>query len=198
MEASAKARDALTLIFLATTIISAGVAAISTNHYVEFFPAMQQLRLGISSFTFSPTNTSLGAVVSFAILNPSSYTGIGVTDFVTNFTVQAPGNNIIPQGVVNFNFKPASLDPQKTVTVSIPITGSGNGPYYVHQLLSQYTTAQFRFNFTSTVFLSTFLQNYATVQTDYECTTTVNVGSCAEVGVLLKTHPGPGTSAGGG
>ena len=198
MEVAGRARDILTMIFLASTVGSAGVAGVFTYHYTEFFPAMKQLQLDIPSFNFNPTNLSLNATVTFTITNPSSYSGVRVTDFVTNFTVQAPGNIIIPQGIVNFYIQPAALDPQNRVTLRIPLMGSLSGPYRVYQLLSNYTTSQFRFNFTSTVFLSTFLQSYATIQAVYECTTTTGAGSCAQAAVLLKTHPGPGTSAGGG
>jgi len=158
---------------------------------------MKQLQLNISSFTFNPTNISLNALVVFTVTNPSSYSGVSMTDFVTNFTIQAPGGFIMPQGFVNFFARPTALDPQNNVTLKVPLTGSLNGPYRVYQLLSQYTTSQFRFNFTSTVFLSTFLDRYAALQAIYECTTTIGAGSCTQAGALLRVHPGPGTSAGG-
>lgn len=168
-----------------------------TYHYTQFFPAMKQLQLDISSFSFNPAPLSLNATVVFTVTNPSSFSGVSMTDFITDFTVQAPGNFILPQGFVSFNVQAAPLDPQKQVTLRIPLTGSLNGPYKVYQLLKQYAISQFRFNFTSTVFLSTFLQSYATLQARYECTTTIATGSCAQAAVVLITHPGPGTSAGG-
>jgi hypothetical protein len=197
MQAAERARDILTVIFLAATVTSAGVAGVFTYHYTQFFPSMKQLQLDISSFSFNPTNISLNGLVVFAVRNPSSYSGVSMTDFVTNYTIQAPGNFILPQGVVNYLVRPASLDPQNNVTLKIPLIGSLNGPYRVYQLLSTYPTSQFRFNFTATVFVSTFLQSYATLQAVYDCTTTINSGTCAQAGVLLKTHPGAGTSAGG-
>jgi hypothetical protein len=158
---------------------------------------MKQLQLDISSFSFNPTSLSLNATVVFTVMNPSSYSGVSITDFITTFTIQAPGNIIIPQGIVPFYVRPTALEPQNRVTLRIPITGTLTGPYRVYQLLSQYATSQFRFNFTSTVFLSTFLYTHAAVQALYECTTTTSAGSCAQAGVLLKTNPGPGTTAGG-
>lgn len=197
MEIAERGRDILTLTFLATTIVSAAVGGVYTYHYTQFFPAMKQLQLDIPSFSFNPTPLSLNATVVFKVTNPSSFSGVSMTDFITNFTVQAPGNIILPQGFVIFNVQTAALDPQNPVIMRIPLTGSLSGPYRVYQLLTNYTISQFRFNFTSTVFVSTFLQSYATLQATYECTTTIAAGSCAQAGVLLKTHPGPGTSAGG-
>jgi len=198
MEVAARARDILTMIFLITTVTSAGVAGVFTYHYVQFFPSMKELRLDISLLSFNPTPLSLNATVIFKVTNPSSYSGVSLTDFVTNFTIQAPGNVIIPQGFVDVYIRPKALDSQNQITLRVPITGSRDGPYKIYQLLNTYTPSQFRFNFTSTVFVSTFLQSYATVQAIYECTTTINTGSCDQAAVLLKTHPGPGTSAGGG
>ncbi len=190
-EVVGRGRDILTLIFLSTTIASAGVGGIYTYHYTQFFPAINQLQLDISSFSFNPTSSSLNATVVFTITNPSSYSGIRITDFITDLTIQAPGNITIPQGIVPFYVRPTTLDPQNRVMLRIPFTGSLNGPYRVYQLLSMYTTSQFRFNFTSTVFLSTFLYVHAGVLAVYECTTTTIAGSCAQAGVLVKITPGP-------
>ena len=124
-----------------------------------------------------------------------------MTDFTTDLTIQAPGNNTIPQGIVPFYVQPTTLDPQNRITLRIPITGSLYGPYRVYELLSRYTTSQFRFNFTSTIVLSTFLYTKASVQAVFECTATTSASSCVQAGVLLilvRTAPGGGSAAGGG
>jgi hypothetical protein len=196
--ASARAKETLTLIFLAVALTSAVVGGAFTTRYTQFFPALKQVQLNIPSFTFIPTNTSLNARVNFAITNPSSYSGFTLTDFLTNFTIQGPGNVIIPQGLITSYQTRSSIDPGRPVTFAIPFSGFLSGPYRVYQIISSgATTSQFRFNFTATLFLSTFLDAYTSVIMVYQCTTTIQTGSCEEVALLLKNNPGASPYGGG-
>jgi hypothetical protein len=196
--ASAKARETLILIFLAVTLTSAGVGGAFTTRYSQFFPALQQIQLSIPSFTFNPTNTSLNARVDFAITNPSSYSGFTLTDFLANFTIQAPGNIVIPQGLIPSYLTRSSIDPGKPVRFGISFSGFLSAPYQVYQIIrGGATTSQFRFNFTATMFLSTFLDAYTSVIVVDQCTTTIQIGSCIEAALLLKTNPGASPYGGG-
>jgi hypothetical protein len=196
--ASAKARETLILIFLAVTLTSTAVGGAFTTRYSQFFPALQQMQLNIPSFTFNPTNTSLNARVTFMITNPSSYSGLILTDFLANLTIQGPGNVIIPQDLIPSYLTRSSIDPGKPVTFSIPFSGVRYAPYQVDQMIRNgATTAQFRFNFTATNFLSTFLDSYTSVIVVYQCTATIETGSCTQAAVLLKTNPGTSPYGGG-
>jgi hypothetical protein len=115
-----------------------------------------------------------------------------MTGFLTDFTIQAPENVIIPQGSVEFNVQPSALNPKGSVSLRVPLIGVLEGPYRVYQMLSTYALSQFRFNFTSTVLLSTFLGG---AQGFYDCTAVIGSGSCFQVAVAFGTphvnsHPG--------
>jgi len=190
-------RDILTIALIITTVVSAGVAIPYTYDYYQFYPAVKQLGLTISSFDFNPTNTSLNAIVVFNITSPSSYSGLAVTYLTATDDIRAPGNVTIPQGLIPYSPPRRDLTPGTHVIFAIPFIGEGYGPYRVTQFLKTNSTKpQFIFEYAVSLFLSSFLDTYAEVILAYSCSATVNSGSCTSAGIFLNLK-GPSSSGGG-
>jgi len=190
-------RDILTLAFMITTVVFAGVAVPYTYSYYQFYPAIKQLGLTISSFDFNPTNTSLNAVVVFNITSPSSYSGLTLTYLTAADDIKVPGNVTILQGLIPYQPPAKALTPGSHVIIPIPFIGEGYGPYRVTQFLKTNTTKpQITFEYAVSLFLSSFLDTYAEIILTYSCTATVNSGNCVSAGILLNLK-GPSASGGG-
>jgi hypothetical protein len=191
-------RDAITILLVITTIFSSTVAGVYTYNYYQFYPALQKLQLSIPALEFYPTNNSLNGWAIFSLKNPTGYTGLGLTDMQTFYDIETPFGSSIPQGLIGVQPPRETLSPGTTRTFNVSLPGSGDGPYLVTQMVRQGTpVSQFAFNFTAKVYLSSFMDTYATFIIAYTCHSPVGGGTCTEAGESLFTT-GPSTTPGGG
>jgi len=193
-------RDLLTLVFVISTIASSAVAGAYTYNYYQFYPALRSIELKVYSFQYNPTNTSLNAQAVFTIENPSSYSGFTMTEVLASFDISPPGGGVIPQGLTLYELgHSVALTPGKITSLKIPFTGTGNGPITVYNMIQnhQATQSQFIFDYRVEVYVSTFMDTYASIIILYACTTQGTTGQCQQGEIALATT-GPSSNGGGG
>src|SRR5207237_7506633 len=92
-----------------------------------------------------------------------------------------------------------SLPAGSTVTFNLSFSGFRSGPGDGYRMVQAGAPlSQFNFNFTSGVFLSTFLDTYASIRALYTCSSQMGGGTCIQVGILLNSTPSPSVGGGGG
>lgn len=183
---------------IAITIISASVAGAYSYNYYQFYPAIQSLQLNIPSLTLNPNMTSLNAMVVFSLQNPTSYNGLSVTEFEPSFNMYWTNGTYVPAGgTIEYVPPILTLPAGKTDMYNLSFSGYLKGPGMVYSWIQQKqaTVSDFYFNFTIGIFLSTFLNTYASLKALFNCGAQVGGGTCTELGVLLNSTP---TSGGGG
>ncbi len=185
----------LLLAFLVATIVLSTVGALDTLNYVQYFPALEQLRVNVQSLQYRPNNSSLNGNVTLQFENPTGYTGLGLQALNVNFTIIANESTTIPQGVISYTIFPATLDPSSMINYTLPLDGNGNGPSTVTQTLK--TGGTIRFIFSVDVFLKTFLDAVYRTSIPYQCTNNQIPASCDQIGILILSKNG-GPSGGGG
>jgi len=193
-------RDLLTLVFVISTIASSAVAGAYTYNYYQFYPGLRSIELKVHSFQYNPTNTSLNGQVVFTIENPSSYSGFTMTEVLTSYDITPPGEGPIPQGLMLYELgRSVALTPGKITSLNMPFTGTGNGPNIVYNMIQnqQATQSQFIFNYRVEVYVSTFMDTYASVIILFACTTQGTTGECQQGEIALATT-GPSSNGGGG
>jgi hypothetical protein len=194
------ARDLLTLIFVISTIASSAVAGAYTYNYYQFYPALRTVELKVYSFAYNPANTSLNAQAVFTIDNPSSYSGLTMTNVLASFDITPPGGSPIPQGLILYELRHnVALTPGKIASLSMFFNGSGREPQIVYNMIQshQANQSQFIFNYRVEVYLSTFMDTYASVIILFACTTQGTIGECQQGEIALATT-GPSNTGGGG
>lgn len=188
-------RDISVVVLAIATLSGATVASIYGTNYYLFYPAIEQLQLGNPAMIFSATNSSLYGYSIFTIKNPTGYNGLTVLQFEPSFEVYSQNGTLIPLSAFMQFFPPKdSLSPGKLLSYNVSFVGSGPGVqeiYHCNCDLSLYS-----FNFTVAIFLSTFVDTYASLRTVYTCNTHIGGGICEQIAVLIKSTPTP--SAGGG
>lgn len=156
------------------------------------------MEMSIPTLSFNPEMTSLNATVVFSLQNPTSYNGLSVTEFEPSFNMYWTNGTYVPAGG-NLNYIPPtlSLPSGKSHLYNLSFTGFGQGPGEVYNWIKQKqaTLSSFNFNFTVGIFLSTFLDSFATLKVLFTCGGQVGGGTCIELGVVLNSTP---TSGGGG
>ena len=192
-------RNMVLVVLALSTLASASAAAAFSYNYYQFYPSIQRLQLNIPSFSFNPSNTSLNAYAIFTINNPTSYNGLGLTQFEPSFEMYGPNGYVPAGGVITFTAPRENLSPGRTVTFNVSFSGFRSGPGEVYRMVQAGATlSQFNFNFTIGVFLSTFLDTYASIRTLYTCSSQMGGGTCIQVGILLNSTPSPSVGGGGG
>lgn len=193
-------RDLLTLVFAMAAIGSLVVGGVATYNYYQFYPALKQVQVNIPNLEFYPNSTSLNAFVVFTIENPSSYSGLTLTGFESNYTIETP-NGTIRQGFLPFNFPlplKDSLAQGSVFSYNISFPGDTKGPSTVYQLVqSGIPKSQIIFHFEVDLRVSSFMDAIATLQLVYACSSSIGVGSCSQAGVLLFTGTSKTTPNGG-
>src|SRR4029077_15424941 len=163
-------RDAITILLVITTILSSTVAGVYTYNYYQFYPALQKLQLSIPAMEFYPTNTSLNGWFVFGLKNPTGYTGLGLTNLQFVLDIEPPSGDPINQGLTTVQPPRETLSPGITRTFNVSLPGTGYAPSQVYQMVTQGTPAsQFAFNFTTRVFLSSFMDTYTAFILAYSC-----------------------------
>lgn len=145
--------------------------------------------------------TSLNGQVVFSLQNPTSYTGLSVTQFLPSYNMYWTNGTYIPAGESWYYNPPTlSLPAGKTNLYNLSFTGSGYGPGEVYGWISQKqaTLSDFNFNFTIGLQLSTFLNTFASLKVLFTCGSQVGGGTCDELGVVLSSTPSSGGGGGGG
>jgi hypothetical protein len=195
-------RDILTLVFILSTITASAVAGAYTYSYYQFYPALRTLDLKISSFQYAPTSSSLNSQVVFNIENPSSYNGLTMTAVLPSLSILPPGRSSIAQGLLGYQLPrnaPVPLGSGKAASFTVPYNGSGSAPGQVNAMILNHTAtqSQFIFNYQVEVYLSTFMDTYATIIILYVCSAQGTTGTCQQ-GVISLATKGPSSSPGGG
>ncbi|HYY91441.1 MAG TPA: hypothetical protein VE955_05575 [Candidatus Dormibacteraeota bacterium] len=191
-------RDKVLIILALVTLVSASVAAVYSSNYYQFYPALEQLQVSNPAMFFAPTNNSLNGYAIFTVTNPTSYNGLAMSQFEPSFEVYAPNGTLIPAGsLISFIPPRDALTPNTVLRYNITFSGSGSGVYQVWQMVNTGSNPDsFSFNFTIAIYVSTFIQTFASVHAVYVCGTHIGGGSCLQAAVVLNSTPTP--SAGGG
>src|SRR5438105_12941884 len=116
-------RNIVLVVLALSTLASASTAAAFSYNYYQFYPYIQHLQLNIPSFSFNPSNTSLNAYAIFTINNPTSYNGLGLTQFEPSFEMYGPNGSIPAGGVITFTAPRENLSPGRTVTFNVSVSG---------------------------------------------------------------------------
>ncbi len=187
-------RTQLTIVLLVVTVLISAVAALNTSNYQQFFPALEQLQVSIISIHANPSSQSLNGSVTFAIENPTGYSGLAMKDLLTNFTVTFP-NMTIPQGSILYGGSLKRLNPNSPIDITLELVGSGTGPDQVTKLIKNGAIPQYAF--TINLILTTFLDQVLGMTIPYQCPSTTTPVACEQVGIIVTSNGG-GPSGGGG
>lgn len=66
-------RNLLTAIFLAISVLSAGLLTLTTLNYTEFFKALEKIDLKLSDVDLVTGGQNVDVTIAFSIWNPTSY-----------------------------------------------------------------------------------------------------------------------------
>jgi|SRR6266699_1204656 len=187
-------RNRLVVVFVLATALLSTVGGLDTANYQQFFPALQQLQVSITSLQAQPDNQSLNGVVTFAIKNPTSYTGLGLQSFAVNFTTVSSNGTSIPEGSILFSPRVNPLNPGSTVRYTLQFVGSGAGPRQVTQLLKDGRTISYVFALL--LFPTTFLDRVISLTIAYLCISSGNAAACQQQGVIIITSGTGGPTRG--
>lgn len=184
-------KQLVTIILAVITLSSVTVAAMNSNNYYQFYEAIRELRLQNPSITLTPTNTSLNAYTIFTVENPTSYNGLKILQFEPSFKITANGTQVPANGLIQFTPPRDRLDPGRMVNYNISFTAHGAGVDEMYTKVENncQCLSQFGFNFTVAIFLSTFIDTFASVRAVYACNSNIGGGSCEQITVLINSTP---------
>lgn len=74
------ARNLLTIIFLAISVLSAGLLTLTTLNYTEFFKALEKIDLKLSDVDLVTDGQNVNVTIAFSIWNPTSYADFRVRE----------------------------------------------------------------------------------------------------------------------
>jgi hypothetical protein len=187
-------RNQLLIVFVVSTAILSTVGGLDAANYQQFFPALQQLQVSIVSLQAQPDNQSLNGVVTVAIKNPTSYTGLGLQSFATNFTTVSSNGTSIPEGSILFTPRVNPLNPGSTIRYTLQFVGSGSGPRQVTQLLKDGRTISYVFELI--LFPTTFFDRVISLSIAYQCTSSGSASACQQQGIIAITSGTGGPTRG--
>jgi hypothetical protein len=198
-------RNQLTLAFVALTLIALVVAAFGASNYYQFYPAITNIEVRVTSLQTKILNDSSGTPialqikVAFSVENPTDYTGLSLNHFESTFDVVAftsPTSNTTISGTsLPYSTATGTLNPRDTVKIGI---SPFNAPGEAAQRASQPGT-RIQLLFHLHFVLSCFLNKVALVIPAYDCTSSGEPTTCGQTGMtLLTTGGGLGGGGGGG
>jgi hypothetical protein len=185
-------RALIGIIFTLTTITLSAVAAVSTANYLQFFPAVQQVQLELSSFQWNDTNGSLNATAIFAVWTTGSYQGLNLQSLQTGVDIKLP-NQTLTQGQL-LSPAQAPLRQGAKINVTLPFTGVLS----TGQQVAKFPRQDVQFTFAVTIVLSTFLDKVNRFEAIYNCQSSGGPGNCVETGILISSSSGGPIVGGGG
>jgi hypothetical protein len=196
-------RNQLTLAFVALTLIALVVAAFGASNYYQFYPAITNIEVRVTSLQTKILNDSTGAPVAlqvqvaFSVKNPTAYTGLSLNHFESTYEVVAftsPTINTTISGTsLPYSTATGTLNPGDNVKIGI---NPFNATREAAQRASQPGT-RIQLVFHLHFVLSSFLNKVALVVPSYDCMSSRGPTICAQTGMTLLTAPG-GLGGGGG
>ncbi len=187
-------RNQLVVVFVLATALLSTVGGLDTANYQQFFPALQQLQVSITSLQAQPDNQSLNGVVTFAIKNPTSYSGLGLQSFATNFTTVSSNGTSIPEGSIIYTPRISPLSPGATIRYTVQFVGSGSGPRQVTQFIKDGRTISYVFALI--LFPTTFFDRVISLSIAYLCTSSGSAAACQQQGIIIITSGTGGPTRG--
>jgi hypothetical protein len=184
----------LLVVFVVATAILSTVGGLDAANYQQFFPALQQLQVSIISLQAQPDNQSLNGVVTFGIKNPTSYTGLGLQSFSTNFTTVSSNGTSIPEGSIIYTPRMSPLSPGSIIRYTLQFVGSGSGPRQVAQFIKDGRTISYVFEVI--LFPTTFFDRVISLSIAYQCTSSGSAAACQQQGILVITSGTGGPTRG--
>src|SRR6266702_1411918 len=193
-------RIILAIILSAITITSAITATEGTINYYNFYPAVQQLQLNITTFQSVNVNSNQNAPVlelqqiTLTVKNPTDYKGLALTHVgATLYIISLTSNQTSPQGILPYAPGSGPLSPGNTITIAYPnFNATSDASIFAAK---GYTM---RFAFDVQIVLASFLDRIGSITISYLCNSPGGPVNCVEVSVDLSGAPGGVTGSGGG
>ena len=179
--------QALAVVFVSVIAVEVGVATSSTANYFQFYKALaeMQVRLALEVGPLQgdqSANSNVTAV--FSIENPTGYDSMIMRALGASFRVVNSTNDNQIQGSTGLDSgsPPTALNPNVVENVTINF----------HMLLP---AANYKFLFTVTLDLSTFLDTLSLLQSSFSCDTSQSQG-CTLVSITPHSIGLPGGGGG--
>ncbi len=190
----------LTLVLLATSTVTGVNAVLGANNYLQFYPALESLRLNLTDLQWASSKTSLNGTVQLSLLNPSNYKGMSLKVFHSSLKIVLNGSETISQPMPGSGAK-GPLGPNIPINVTQSFSGTLDGPQRVNATMSR--GEEVKFVFTITLVLSTFLDKAAATIVTYQCESRRGPGTCTQTTIVFLpsrefTTTGLGGGGGGG
>jgi len=191
-------RRTLGAIMVAMTIALAVIATVASVNYYQLYPALDQLQLKVSTFSWTPVNSFGGGIIIelqkivFTIANPTGYRGLSLEHFGATLFIFDNYNNTFPQGSLPYATGSGPLDPGGTITITVP---PFNSTAFTGNAASE--TSNLHYDVDVQLALASFLDKVGTITGSYLCDSAGGPISCQEIAVTISGTPG-GTTGGAG
>ena len=177
----------LGIIFVLVVAVEVGLATSSTGNYFQFYRALAQMQVNLT-LEVSPLqgvqNANSNVTALFSIENPTSYQSLIMMDLGGSFIVVNSTSGSLIQGTTAFSATSPSthLDPSTVLNVIVEFP----------MLLP---ATNYKFMFTATLDLSTFLDTLSLVQSSFSCDTSQSQ-TCTLASITARSIGLPGGGGG--